>query len=131
MTRILVRSLLAASLIVAAWASTSEACHRRRKAAAQPVCYAATQSYAGYASPSPTGQYDPSGGYAAPAAGAAYPAGAYPDAAYPGGAYPGGAYPGGGYDLGRPGYNPGGLGGPASGIGVRPGLGAGGFGPGR
>ena len=31
----------------------------------------------------------------------------------------------------RPGYNPGGLGGPASGIGVRPGLGAGGFGPGR
>jgi len=37
----------------------------------------------------------------------------------------------GGYDFGRPGYNPGGLGGPASGIGVRPGLGAGGFGPGR
>ena len=36
-----------------------------------------------------------------------------------------------GYDFGRPGYNPGGLGGPASGIGVRPGLGAGGFGPGR
>ena len=39
--------------------------------------------------------------------------------------------PAAGYDFGRPGYNPGGLGGPASGIGVRPGLGAGGFGPGR
>ena len=38
-------------------------------------------------------------------------------------------YPG-GYDYGRPGYNPGGLGGPASGLGVRPGLGFGGFGPG-
>ena len=41
------------------------------------------------------------------------------------------ASPATGYDFGRPGYNPGGLGGPASGIGVRPGLGAGGFGPGR
>jgi len=51
------------------------------------------------------------------------------------GQYPigsGGQYPiGSAYDFGRPGYNPGGLGGPASGIGVRPGLGAGGFGPGR
>ena len=36
-----------------------------------------------------------------------------------------------GYDYGRPGYNPGGIGGPASGMGVRPGLGVGGFGPGR
>jgi hypothetical protein len=44
--------------------------------------------------------------------------------------YPGG-YGYGGYDFGRPGYNPGGLGGPASGLGVRPGLGFGGFGPGR
>ena len=35
------------------------------------------------------------------------------------------------YDFGRPGYNPGGIGGPASGLGVRPGLGVGGFGPGR
>ena len=42
-----------------------------------------------------------------------------------------GGQPGTGYDFGRPGYNPGGIGGPASGIGVRPGLGAGGFGPGR
>ena len=61
------------------------------------------------------------------------------DGGYYGGGYTGGTagYPGGygqpgtGYDFGRPGYNPGGLGGPASGIGVRPGLGAGGFGPGR
>jgi hypothetical protein len=44
--------------------------------------------------------------------------------------YPGG-YGYGGYDFGRPGYNPGGLGGPMSGLGVRPGLGFGGFGPGR
>ena len=60
---------------------------------------------------------------------------------YYGGGYAGGTagYPGGyaataspaGYDFGRPGYNPGGLGGPASGLGVRPGLGVGGFGPGR
>ena len=58
------------------------------------------------------------------------PAG-YGDAGYSS-AGPGGTagYPG-GYDFGRPGSNPGGLGGPASGIGVRPGLGAGGFGPGR
>jgi hypothetical protein len=49
-----------------------------------------------------------------------------------GGGYAGGTagYPG-GYDFGRPGYNPGGLGGPRSGLGVRPGLGVGGFGPGR
>lgn len=33
--------------------------------------------------------------------------------------------------LGREGYNPGGIGGPASGVGVRPGLGAGGLGRGR
>ena len=52
-------------------------------------------------------------------------------AGYPG-AYGYGAYPGAsGYDYGRPGYNPGGLGGPRSGLGVRPGLGVGGFGPGR
>jgi hypothetical protein len=37
----------------------------------------------------------------------------------------GGGY---GYDFGRRGYNPGGLGGPRSGLGVRPGLGFGGFG---
>ena len=36
-----------------------------------------------------------------------------------------------GVDVGRPGYNPGGLGGPASGLGVRPGAGVGGLGPRR
>ena len=58
---------------------------------------------------------------------------AYGSTGYYDGGYSGGTagYPGYGYDFGRPGYNPGGLGGPASGIGVRPGLGAGGFGPGR
>jgi hypothetical protein len=51
-------------------------------------------------------------------------------AAYGGAGYTG--YYGGGYGYGWPGYyNPGGLGGPASGLGVRPGLGVGGFGPGR
>jgi len=58
---------------------------------------------------------------------------------YLGGGYPVGmtGYPVGtagyhaGYDFGRTCHNLGGLGGPASGIGVRPGLGAGGFGPGR
>ena len=51
---------------------------------------------------------------------------------YYGGGYAGGSagYPG-GYDFGRPGDNPGGIGGPRSGLGVRPGLGVGGFGPGR
>jgi hypothetical protein len=44
--------------------------------------------------------------------------------------YYGGGYPG-GYGYGQAGYNPGGLGGPYSGLGVRPGLGVGGFGPGR
>ena len=66
--------------------------------------------------------------------GKGYPA-AYNGAGYtnagPTGYYGGTAgYPG-GYDFGRPGYNPGGLGGPRSGLGVRPGLGVGGFGPGR
>jgi len=125
MTRTLVRSLLTASLIAAAWATTSEACHRRRaRAAAQAVCYGAPQGYAGYASPSPTGYYDASGGYAAPGAAGSYPGGGYPAGAY---GSPGAT----GYDFGRPGYNPGGLGGPASGLGVRPGMGFGGFGPGR
>ena len=71
MTRNLRGSLLIATMLIATWATTSEACHRRR------AC-----------------------GY-------------------------------GRYDFGRPGYNPGGLGGPMSGLGVRPGLGFGGFGPGR
>jgi len=114
MTRTFVRSLLTVSLIIVAWATTSEACHRRR-AAAPAACYGTAQGYAGYASPSPAGYYGATGGYAAPVEG---------------GAYSGGGYPG-GYGYGGAGYNPGGLGGPASGLGVRPGLGFGGFGPGR
>ena len=112
MTRTLRGSLLIASMLVVTWATSSEACHRRRACAPQPSC----GGYAGgYTSASPQGYYDSSGGYATT-----------------GGGYYGGTagYPG-GYDYGRPGYNPGGLGGPASGLGVRPGLGFGGFGPGR
>ena len=89
---------------------------------------------AGYTYASPTGYYGAGGGYGM--AGGGYYGGGYAGgtAGYPGGygtASPATAQPGSGYDFGRPGYNPGGLGGPASGIGVRPGLGAGGFGPGR
>ena len=100
MTRTSRGSLLIASMLVVAWATTSEACHRRRAYAPATYCYA---GYAG-----PTGYYGAGGGYGM--------------AGYPGGY---------GYDFGRPGYNPGGLGGPRSGLGVRPGLGVGGFGPGR
>ena len=80
-----------------------------------PAAYGdAGSTYAG-----PTGSYDASGGYGTAGGG------------YYGGGYAGGTagYPG-GYGYGRP-YNPGGIGGPASGIGVRPGLGAGGLGRGR
>ncbi len=113
MTRTLRGSLLIASMLVVACATTSEACHRRRACAPQPTC---GNVGGGYAYASPTGQYGSSGGYGT--AGGGYYGGGY--AGYPGG-----------YDYGRPGYNPGGLGGPASGLGVRPGLGFGGFGPGR
>ena len=81
----------------------------------------AHQSYceSGYAYGSPQGYYGGGGGYVTT------------DGGYYGGGYPGGTagypsgygQPGSGDDFGRPGYNPGGLGGPASGIGVRPGLG--------
>ena len=108
MTRTSRGSLLIASMLVVAWATTSEACHRRRAYAPATYCYA---GYAG-----PTGYYGAGGGYGM--AGGGYYAGG--TAGYPGG-----------YDFGRPGYNPGGLGGPRSGLGVRPGLGVGGFGPGR
>ena len=119
MTRNLRGSLLIASMLVVAWATSSEACHRRPglPAAPTPCCQQ------GYTYASPTGYYGAEGGYATTGGG------------YYGGGYAGGTagYPGGygGYDFGRPGYNPGGLGGPASGLGVRPGLGVGGFGPGR
>jgi hypothetical protein len=76
--------------------------------------YAPSYSYA--ISYTPSYYYAPSYGYAAsytPSYGYA--------ATY-------GGYGYGGYGYGRYGYNPGGLGGPYSGLGVRPGLGYGGFG---
>ena len=70
--------------------------------------YAPSYGYASY--------YAPSYGYAS-----SYYAPSYGYASSYGSGY-------GGYDFGRPGYNPGGLGGPWSGLGVRPGVGLGGFG---
>jgi hypothetical protein len=135
MTRTLKGSLLIGSMLVATWATSSEACHRRRSCAPAPTCYSGCNS---------TGYYGGGGGYATGGGGyynsgyagatAGYSGGygyGQPGYAQPGYAQPGYGQPGSGYDFGRPGYNPGGLGGPASGIGVRPGLGAGGFGPGR
>jgi hypothetical protein len=110
MTSNLRRSLLIASMMILAWGTTSEACHRRR----------AYGSSGGYAYASPTGYYAGGGGY--------YTA----NGGYYGGGYAGGVagYPR-GYGYGYRGYNPGGLGGPYSGLGVRPGLGFGGLGMGR
>jgi hypothetical protein len=116
MTRNLKGSLLLASMLIVTWATAAEACCHRRRACQPAPCGS------GYAYGSPTGYTNGGAGYST--TGGAYAGGG--TAAYPG--YPG--Y-GTGYDFGRPGYNPGGLGGPMSGIGVRPGLGAGGFGPGR
>ena len=133
MTRTLRGSLLIASMLVVLWTTSSQACHRRRSC--QSTCYC--QSGCGYAGPHGLLRL----------AGAATQRQGYYGGGYYGGGYPGGYYggrlsrrvrpagygygqPGTGYDFGRPGYNPGGLGGPASGIGVRPGLGAGGFGRG-
>src|SRR5262245_46327674 len=117
MMRNLRTSLLIASVVIVAWATTSEACHRRR------ACGCGTYSYTGYTYAGPTGYYGAGGGYGV--AGGGYYDGGYPGGyAYgygqPGGGYYGGGYPG-GYGYGRPGYNPGGLGGPRSGLGVRPG----------
>ena len=123
MTRTLRGSLLIASMLVVTWATSSEACHRRR------ACAPATTCYAGYTTaPRAT---------TVPGAATAWLAGVTTTAGMPAArpAIPAGtagtASPATGYDFGRPGYNPGGLGGPASGLGVRPGLGVGGFGPGR
>jgi hypothetical protein len=106
-------SLAIAAMLFVVGATSSQACCHRRRACQPAPCGS------GYAYASPTGYSSGGEGYTTTA----------------GGYYGGGtaAYPGygGGYDIGRPGYNPGGLGGPMSGIGVRPGLGAGGFGPGR
>jgi hypothetical protein len=57
MTRNWRESLLIASIVIVAWATTSEACHRRRARAY------ATYGYAGYAYPGPTGYYGAGGGY--------------------------------------------------------------------
>ena len=124
MTRTLGGSLLIASMLVATWATSSEACHRRRAHCQPNPCgYQSGYTYASQTVYS-TGQ----GGYTT-ADGGYYGGGT---AGYPAGyGQPGYSQPGYGYDFGRPGYNPGGLGGPRSGLGVRPGLGVGGFGPGR
>jgi hypothetical protein len=123
MTRNLRTSLLIASLLIFAWATTTEACHRRR------ACGCGAYGYGGSAYAAPTGYYGGGGGYGM-AGGGYYPGGYGGYGGYPGGYGGYGGYPG-RYDFGRPGYNPGGLGGPMSGLGVRPGLGVGGFGPGR
>src|SRR6187399_1195074 len=96
MTRNVRGSLLVASLVIVAWATTAESCHRRRAYAAATGCYSGcySGSYAGYTYASPTGQDVAGGGYATT-----------------GGGYYGGGYAGsaagyaGGYDVGRPGYN--------------------------
>jgi hypothetical protein len=122
MTRNLRGSLLIASMLIVAWATTSEACHWRR---ARSNCYS-VNTCGGYAYGSPQGYYGAGASYGTTGAG-------YYNQGYQQGGYTQPGYYGGqpGYYGGQPGYNPGGLGGPASGIGVRPGLGAGGFGPGR
>ena len=117
MMRNLTGILLIALVLIVAWATSSEACHRRR-ARAWGTC-----SFAGYTYASSTGYYATQQGYITDGGG------------YYGGGYAAtyGGYPGtyGRYDFGRPGYNPSGLGGPASGFGVRPGLGFGGLGRAR
>ena len=65
MTRNLRGSLLIASMVVAVWTTSSEACHRRRAYATAPY------GYSGYTYASPTGYYG--GGYAGGMAG--YPGG--------------------------------------------------------
>ena len=131
MTRNFKVSLLVASMLLVLWTTASEACCWRRRACNR-CNYQSGCTYG-----SPTGYYT-SGQAGYGTGGGGYYGGGYQQGGYgygqPGYAQPGYAQPGyaqPGYDFGRPGYNPGGLGGPASGIGVRPGMGAGGFGPGR
>ncbi len=141
-------SLLIASMLVVTWATTSEACHRHRRRACAPVTYySAGYNCGGYGSPGTAGYYGGGGSYGM--AGGGYSDGGYAGgtAGYPGGygyvqpeygyvqpgneyVQPGYGYGQAGYGYGRP-YNPGGIGGPASGLGVRPGLGVGGLGRGR
>ena len=123
MTRTLRGSLLIALMLVVTWATSSEACHRRRRACApsRPVTRGIPTRAHGLLRCRGRLRHSWRGLLRG-----GYPGGT---AGYPGGY--GYGQPGSGYDFGRPGYNPGGLGGPASGLGVRPGLGVGGFGPGR
>ena len=124
MTRNFRGSLLIASMLIVAWATTSEACHRRR--CRSMLVTRRIPAGDGYTYGSPQGYYGGGGGYGMTGgrllqpgiSGRIHPARLLRRPARTG------------YDFGRPGYNPGGLGGPASGIGVRPGLGAGGLGPG-
>ena len=102
-------------MLVVLWTTSSQACHRRRACRPDPCCQQ------GYTCASPTGYYTAEGGYVTA------------DGGYYGGGYAGGTagYPGGyRYGYGRT-YNPGGIGGPFSGLGVRSGLGFGGLGLGR
>jgi len=88
MTRNLKRSLLIASMLIVAWATTSEACHRRRACA--PVTYcSAGYTYGGYTYAGTTGYYGAGGGDGM--AGGGYYGGGYPGgtAGYPGGFGPG------------------------------------------
>jgi len=103
MTRGLRISLLIAFMVIVAWATTSEACHRRRATVAVATCYGG----AGYAGQ--PAYYGAGGGYGM-AGGGYYPTGyggamtGYPGATtgYPGGyGYGGPGYRG--YDFGRPG----------------------------
>ena len=122
MTRNRIVRLLFATTLLAAWATSAEACHWRRSCAPTYSC-----GYSNYGYASPQGYYTTQQGYGMTGGGYYYGGG------YPGtyGGYGNAGYGYGRYDFGRPGYNPGGLGGPASGLGVRPGMGFGGFGPGR
>ena len=120
MTRNLKGSLLIASMLVVRGRRSSEACHRRR--ACQPTHE--LLSNRGIPTGAPRATTVPR---AATSRLTAVTMAAERRLSRLASGY---GQPGYGYDFGRPGYNPGGLGGPASGIGVRPGLGAGGFGPG-
>ncbi len=121
MTRNWKVSLLVASILFVLWTTTSEACCWRRRSCNRCNYQQSGCNYGYYGGSAQGGYVTGGGGY--------YGGGYQGGYAQPGYAQPGYAQPG--YDYGRPGYNPGGLGGPASGIGVRPGMGAGGFGPGR
>ena len=83
MTRNLKGSLLIASMLVVAWTTSSEACHRRRALPAQPVRY--YQSGYSYA--------EPHGLLRSPRAATARLAAGYYGGGYPGGTagYPGGS----------------------------------------